>query len=149
MFGMLTDFEGSLFDEFRRMEEQLDSAFAGLPWQANIRSVARGSFPPINIGATEGKVEVYLFAPGLDPDKLEVSIQQNLLTVAGERELPVRDGVEYYRQERFSGQFRRVITLPDDVIPDRVEARYRDGVLQITVGRQEAVKPRQIEVKAA
>jgi HSP20 family protein len=149
MFGMLTDFEGSLFDEVRRMEEQFDAMFDGWPWQAGIRSVARGSFPPINIGATADKVEVYLFAPGLDASTLEVSIQQNLLTVAGERRLELKENANYYRQERFSGAFRRVITLPEDVMPDGVQARYRDGVLHITVARQEAVKPRQIEVKAA
>ena len=149
MFGLLTDYEGSLFNQFRRMEEELDEVFGGWPLQASIRSVARGSFPPINVGATENKVEVYLFAPGLDPSKTEVSIQQNLLTVTGSRPAQVREGANCYRQERFSGEFRRVIALPDDVIPDRTEARYRDGVLHITIDRQEAIKPRQIDVKAA
>jgi HSP20 family protein len=60
--------------------------------------------------------------------------------------VPVDEAANYYRQERFDGEFRRVITLPDDVDPDRVEAKYRDGVLQITVQRREAVRPRQITV---
>ena len=61
--------------------------------------------------------------------------------------MPVNENVNYYRQERFNGEFRRVIALPDDVDPDRVEARYRDGILHITVQRREVAKPRQIEVK--
>jgi HSP20 family protein len=106
--------------------------------------VARGTFPPINVGATPDKLEVYLFAAGLDPKKLQLSLQQNLLTVTGERQAPPSEAATYYRRERFNGEFRRVITLPDDVDPDRVEARYRDGVLHISVSRKEAAKPRTI-----
>ncbi|HEY3583541.1 MAG TPA: Hsp20/alpha crystallin family protein, partial [Casimicrobiaceae bacterium] len=54
---------------------------------------------------------------------------------------------DYYRKERYDGEFRRVITLPDDVDSDRVQASYRDGVLQITVQRREASRPRQISVQ--
>ncbi|TLY78779.1 MAG: Hsp20/alpha crystallin family protein, partial [Gammaproteobacteria bacterium] len=52
----------------------------------------------------------------------------------------------YYRQERFGGEFRRVISLPEDVDPERVEAKYRDGIVQITVHRRESARPRQIEI---
>jgi HSP20 family protein len=147
MFGNLTNFGGGLFDEFSRLEEQMDEMFGRWPWPAGIRSVARGTYPPINVGGTPEEVDVYLFAAGLDPDTLDISMQQNLLTVAGERKAPVEENVNYYRTERFDGGFRRVITLPEDVDPDRVEARYRDGILQIRIQRREAARPRQIEVK--
>jgi HSP20 family protein len=147
MFGGLINFESSLFDQFRRMEQEVDELFGRWPLPAGIRSVARGTYPPINVGSTPEKVDIYLFAAGLDPKGLDISIQQNLLTVSGERRLPVNDNVNYYRQERFNGEFRRAITLPEDVDPDRVEARYRDGVLHLTVPRREVTKPRQIEVK--
>ena len=147
MFAQLTNMESNLFDEFRRLEQEVDALFGRGPWPAGIRSVERGTFPPINVGATPEKVEVYLFAAGLDPKALDISIQQNLLTVSGERRLSIEKGANYYRQERFSGDFRRVITLPEDVDPDRVSASYRDGVLQITIERREAAKPRQIHVQ--
>jgi HSP20 family protein len=147
MFGSLLNFESSLFDQFRRMEQEMDELFGRWPLPAGIRSVAQGTYPPINVGSTPEKVDIYLFAAGLDPKGLDISIQQNLLTVSGERRLPVNDNVNYYRQERFNGEFRRVITLPEGVDPDRVEARYRDGVLHLTVPRHEMAKPRQIEVK--
>jgi HSP20 family protein len=147
MFGSLVNFESSLFDQFRRMEQEMDELFGRWPLPAGIRSVARGAYPPINVGSTPEKVDIYLFAAGLDPKGLDISIQQNLLTVSGERRLPVNDNVNYYRQERFNGEFRRAITLPEDVDPDRVEAHYRDGVLHLTVPRREVAKPRQIEVK--
>ena len=101
---------------------------------------------PINVGSTQDRVDVYLFAAGLDPRQLDLSIQQNLLTVSGSRKLQADSDAEYYRRERFDGEFRRVVTLPDDVDPERVEARYRDGVLQITLQRREAARPRQISI---
>ncbi len=147
MFGRLTSMEGSLFDEFRRLEREVDALFGRGAWPAGIRSMAQGTYPPVNVGATPEHVEAYLFAAGLDPASLDISIQQNLLTIAGERQLSSEENANYYRKERFSGVFRRVITLPEDVDPDKVSARYQDGVLQITVQRREATRPRQIEIK--
>jgi HSP20 family protein len=147
MFGTLTNFGGSLFDEFRRMEQEMEEIYNRWPWPAGIRSVARGTFPPINVGSTATQVDVYLFSSGLDPKSVDVSIQQNLLTISGERKIPAQEGTNYYRQERFNGPFRRVITLPEDVDAERVEATYREGILHIKVPRREAARPRQIEIK--
>ncbi len=148
MFATLGNYESNLFDDLRRFDQEMDELLGRFAWPVSgIRSVARGTFPAVNVGATPEKVDVYLFAPGLDPKKLELSMQQNLLTVSGERKVPVEKQSDYYRQERYSGEFRRVITLPDDVDPDRVDARYRDGVLQISVARREAARPRQITVQ--
>ena len=147
MFGSLFgSFDTSLFDELRRLESEMDQLFGRGSLPAGIRAMRRGTFPPVNVGATPERVDVYLFAAGLDPKSLDISIQQNLLAVSGERKIPVDEAADYYRQERFDGEFRRVITLPEDVDPDRVDAKYRNGVLQITVQRREAARPRQISV---
>lgn len=138
--------ETDLFDQFRRLESEMGQLFGHSPWPAGIRAVQRGTFPPINVGATPERVDVYLFAAALDPKKIDVSIQQNLLSVSGSRTIEPNENAEYYRRERYDGDFRRVITLPDDVDPERVAAKYRDGVLQITIQRREAARPRQITV---
>lgn len=147
MFGTLGSFEGSLFDELRRMEQGMDQLFGAGPWPNSIRSVARGAYPPINIGSTADQVDVYLFAAGVNTESLDISIQKNLLTINGERRLITEAGADYFRQERFNDKFHRVVTLPEDVDPEKVDASYRDGVLRITVQRRESTKPRQIEVK--
>ena len=147
MFVSLFDsFEGGLLGELRRFENEMDQLLGRGRGPAGIRTVRRGTFPPINVGASPERVDVYLFAAGLDPKDLDISIQQNLLAVSGRRTVETHEEADYYRRERFAGEFRRVITLPDDVDPERVEAKYRDGVLQITVQRRESARPRQITV---
>ena len=146
MFGNLTSFESSLFDQFRRLQDEMDELFGQQTWPVSIRSLPRGTFPGINVGATAEKVVVYVFAPGVDPKGVDVSLQQNLLTISSERKLAPAENAAYYRQERFGGEFRRVVSLPDDIDPDQVEARYSDGILQISIQRREAARPRQIQI---
>lgn len=89
-------------------------------------------------------------APGLDPASLQVTTDRGLLVIAGERksDLPEsRDGVAVYAQERFTGSFRRVVSLPEDADPARVDATYRDGVLRISIAKRESSRPRRIEVQ--
>ena len=145
MWG-LNHLEGGLFDEFRRLEREVDQLFGATRWPGSIRDVAVGTFPPMNLGCNAEEVDLYLFAPGIDPKSLDLTIQRNLLTVSGERRVIREEGADYYRRERFEGKFRRVVTLPDDVDPERVDARYADGVLQVTVKRSESARPKQITV---
>ncbi|HIE53963.1 MAG TPA: Hsp20/alpha crystallin family protein [Chromatiaceae bacterium] len=144
MFGF-PGFGSSLFDDLLRIQREMESVFGG-PLTTGIRSMGSASFPPVNVGTTADEVDVYLFAPGIDPTSLDISLQNNVLTVSGERRIIREEGASYYRKERFDGEFRRVITLPEDVDPERVDAIYRDGVLYIRIERKESSKPRQIKV---
>jgi HSP20 family protein len=147
MFESLFDaFDTGLFEQFRRLESEMGELFGHAPWASGIRANPQASFPPLNVGATPERVDVYLFAAGLDPKALDLSIQQNLLTISGARRVEANKNAEYYRHERFDGDFRRLVTLPDDIDAERVEAKYRDGVLQITIQRRESARPRQITV---
>jgi HSP20 family protein len=146
LFGRLTGFQDSLLDEFWRLHQEMDEILSDGASSGAIRSAPRGAFPAINLIQTPAEVQVYLFVPGVDPKKLEVSVQQGLLTVSGERQLSVNDQATNYRRERFGGEFRRAISLGNEVDPDKVEATYRDGILQIRVRRREAARARQIEI---
>ncbi|QJD29302.1 Hsp20/alpha crystallin family protein [Methylococcus geothermalis] len=149
MYESLLRFPTDLFSEFDRMQREMEQMFGALGMPTSIRAVTRG-FPAVNIGATPKSVEVYAFAPGVDPSKLEVSVDRGLLTIAGERpsELPEEnDKVSVYADERFSGSFKRVVSLPEDVDPSGIQARYRDGVLRVSVPRSEAAQPKRIEVR--
>jgi HSP20 family protein len=110
-----------------------------------------GAFPAVNVGVSPDAVHVYAFAPGLDTNALDLSIERNLLTLSGERKVvePAPETeASYYLRERFNGAFKRVIGLPEGVNPEQVNAVYRNGVLSITIGKQETAKARQIQVNA-
>jgi HSP20 family protein len=147
MFTRFVVPESSVFSEMRRLEQELDDLLGGgSSWSSSIRSLPPGTFPAINVGSTDEQVTVYVFAPGVDPKSLDVQMQQNLLSISGRREEAPEKGATYYRQERFRGEFNRVLTLPEDVDADQVEAKYREGIVEITVKRRQAAKPRQIAV---
>jgi HSP20 family protein len=146
MFGHSTGFDPEFFAPLERMRQEMDQLFGTGSVGPGIRAVTAGTFPPLNMGVSPEQIDVYAFSAGIDPKSLEITLQQNLLSISGERRISYPEGVQLYRRERFDGKFRRVLSLPEDVDPDQVEAKYQDGVLRITVQRREAVKPRQIQV---
>jgi len=150
MYRSTSAFSGGLFNEFDRLQQELYSALGSLGLANSIRSASRPTFPQINIGSTSKSIEVYAFAPGIDPNKLETTIDQGLLTISGVREATPdaqREESGRYASERFFGKFKRVINLPEDADPTQVEARYQDGVLCVSVARREAPQPQRIQVK--
>lgn len=146
MYNTVFNFSDDLFSEL----EQWQRHWVGRNSVSTIRPVARGSFPAINLGSTPSSVEVYAFIPGVDAKSLDIQIDKNLLTLQGERhlELPKEDSkLTVYAQERFSGKFKRVITLPDDVDVNKVSASYKEGVLHISIQRREEAQPKRIEIQ--
>lgn len=137
-----------VFAELNRLQSLLDQVFQPAE-RSSIRGLTGASFPVINVGTTPDSVEIMALAPGLDPQNLQLSVDRGLLVIAGERKDQVPeagDGVSVYAQERFSGTFRRVVSLPDEADPSKVDASYRDGILRISVAKRESSKPRRIEV---
>ena len=135
--------------ELSRMQGLLDQVFRP-SGPSSIRLADAGSFPALNVGTTPGSVEVMALAPGLDPQKIEVTVDRGLLVIAGERrgQLPTEgERHSIHARERFAGRFRRVVTLPDDADAARVEASYRDGILRISIAKCESSQPRRVEVQ--
>jgi len=137
-----------VFSELNRLQGFLDQVFQPFG-RTSIRALTGTTFPVINVGSTDDTIEVMAMAPGLDPASLQLTIDRGLLIMAGERTSQpsgFSEQASSYAQERFTGQFRRVISLPDDVDPQKVDATYRDGILRVTLSRRESSKPRQIQV---
>lgn len=150
MYLSLLNHPQSLFGQFERLRQQLDDAFDVSGLSSSIRSVASGSVPALNVGRTANSVEVYAFAPGLDAAKIEVTLDRGVLRISGERSesIPTNDPkINVYARERQTGSFTRAVALPDDVDPGQVTARYRDGVLQVSIARREATQPKRIAVQ--
>lgn len=152
MYASLTRFPGDMFADFDTLQRQVEQLLGNRARPSSIRAAQRGAFPAINMGSTRDAIEIYAFAPGIDPAKLEVSVDRGLLTIAGERadDLPQEsETVSIFAAERFNGPFKRVVSLPEDADASRVDANYRDGILRIVVPKRESSKPRRIEVKDA
>lgn len=142
-----TYFPRDLFAEFDRLQREVSSLFDATP---SIRGLGRGGYPALNVGASPASVEVYAFAPGLDPASIDVHLERGVLTLSGERKgtAPASDEkTTLHLDERFAGRFRRVVSLPDDIDPDSVSASYTDGVLHVGIKRREAAQPRRITVQ--
>jgi len=137
-----------VFAELDRLQREVQEAFDLSP---SIRGIGRGGFPALNVGGTPESVEIYAFAPGLDPATIELNLDGGLLTIAGERpaSLPATDDdkAAVHINERFGGRFRRVVSLSDDADPNSVSADYRDGVLHIKVKRHQSAQPRRITIQ--
>jgi HSP20 family protein len=140
-------FPGDLFSELDRLQ-RLSQHFAGPT--TSIRGLGRNSFPALNVGGTPDSVEVFAFAPGLDPKTIEVTIERGVLTLSGDRpgDIPAEEAkASVHINERFAGRYRRTVGLSDDVDPGRVTAKYSDGVLHISIKRRESTQPRRIQIQ--
>jgi HSP20 family protein len=139
-------FPRDLFAEVERLQRQMQQALELSP---SIRGFARGGFPALNVASTPQSAEIYGFAPGLDPSKIEVQLERGVLSISGERksDLPREpEGASVHMNERFAGRFHRVISLSDDLDPNEVRATYREGVLHVSIKRQESALPRRIDI---
>ncbi len=102
-----------------------------------------------DVAATDDNVVVRLEAPGMDPDDFDIHVDGDWLVVAGQKRYErTEEGRGYVRTERAFGRFTRRIPLPAEVDADDVDARYRNGVLEIDLPRHERGKPRRIEIAA-
>jgi HSP20 family protein len=138
-------FPRDVFAELDRLQREMQQSFDLSP---SIRGMARGGFPAMNVGSTPKSVEIYAFAPGIEPASLDVQIEKGVLTIAGERKAEAMpEKAIMHIDERFAGRFRRVVSLPDDIDASAVEATYRNGVLHISIARKEAAQPRRITVQ--
>lgn len=137
-------FPRDLFAELDRLQREMLQSFEPYP---SIRGLARG-YPALNVGGTPYSVDVYAFAPGLDPAALEVHLEKGALTISGERKPnEVSEDATQHLEERFAGRFRRVVSLPDDIDANAVQASYRDGVLHVRIQRKAEAQPQRITIQ--
>ncbi len=137
----------SPFDEWAQMRRQLDRLFedATAPYQR----LQAGVFPLINL--TEDKNNYYVRAelPGVKAKELDIQATVNSLAITGERKIASEEqSARYHRREREAGKFSRMIGLPGEINPDKVEAKLENGILTVVVAKAEAAKPKQITIKS-
>ena len=134
--AVLQDRLNSLFSEFARPEGESEAA-------------AAGSFvPAVDIYEDAQKLVLKLEVPGVKQDDLEIHVENQILTVKGERKFETEEKEEnFHRIERRYGSFVRTFTLPQTVDTDAVTASYDAGILSISLAKKAEAKPRQIKVQ--
>ena len=139
----------SPFEELEQMRSRMDRLSEGLS-RGSWREPTAGVFPLMNV--TEDKDNYYLRAelPGIGAEELDISVTGDTLSLSGERKMAAEDEqAKYHRRERDAGKFNRIVSLPDQIDTQKVEARCADGILTVILPKAEAVKPKQITVKTS
>jgi HSP20 family protein len=112
-------------------------------------SQASADFPAINVWEKDNQLVVTTELPGVDPEKINVSVNGAVLTISGSSEFePLKEGEVYLRQERETGSFQRNFQLPFAVDAKKVEAKYERGILRITLPRAEEDLPKKIKINS-
>ncbi len=139
----------SPFAELDRVRREMDRLLEGYgsPFSARASS---GLWPAVNVSHDGENYYIRAEIPGVKPSDLEVTSTRNALSLAGTRSFPrEEEKASFHRRERDEGSFRRTITLPGEFDGSKVEARCTDGVLEITLPKAEAAKPKQITVRTS
>ena len=137
---------GSAWGELDRLQREMNRLFEPLTGGG---TPGQGDFPAVNVWTGEDNAVLTAELPGVDPDKIEVTVKDDTVTIRGNRE-PERlgEGETYLRQERGTGTFVRSFALPFHVDGDKVTAQYQKGILQLILPRREADKPKKISINA-
>lgn len=129
---------------FNLVDRFFDNNYTTVP--TSEKTTGNGWVPAVDIAETGSAFVATVDLPGLNKDAIELSIENNVLTLKGERSFESDDETTVRRRERAFGSFQRAFTLPTDVDSTKVEATFRDGVLTLTMPKSEAAKPRTIEI---
>lgn len=138
------------FRELRALQDEVNRAFSGSLSRGNEPGMMRGAWNP-SVDIFENKDQIVLEAelPGMNPEDVNISIENNVLTLHGERKFEKKsDGDNFHRVERSYGSFTRSFTLPPTVSSENAEASFDNGVLRLSLAKREEAKPRRIEIKA-
>src|SRR6056297_2860816 len=136
---MVIDFS-TFYDFPRQLDRMLDEM-----WKPSMISQRRQSYPPVNIHDDETNIYVYSEIPGMNIDDIDLTLSDGSLQIKGKREVAKGN---FYRQERPTGLFQRVINLNVPVDVDNVKARMKDGVLDVVLPKSEEAKPKKISIEA-
>lgn len=133
--------------ELERLHEEMNRTFRSA---GGNRAYLRGEFPAVNIWVKDDDAILTAELPGIDPEKIDITVKNDTVTVRGESEVAeLGEGETYLRQERGAGSFVRSFALPFKVDPESVSAQYQKGILQVILPRAEEDKPKRIAIKAA
>ncbi len=134
------------WDPFRELEDLRRVTDRLLGMGARPCYTRRLEYPPLDVLEDENGFVVIASLPGMSKDQIHISLLGQTMTIEGERPADNGENHRYLRRERGYGKFQRTVEFQTQVQSDKVEARYQDGVLSISVPKAESAKPKQIDV---
>ncbi len=139
------------WDPWSTLRDEMNNLFEGPLWATPTRQTQlfNGWTPALDLYQTNDDVVAVVELPGMRKEDIELSLQDGMLTISGERKTETPDADKTARSERFVGKFRRSISLPTRVDANKVTAVYKDGMLTVTLPKAEEVKPKQIQVNVS
>ena len=132
-----------------RLNRILDEAFgsSAFPEQGNV--ITSTLFAPTDVSEDADALQITMELPGVQPEDARLSLENNILTIRGEKRQEIDENNErVHRFERVYGTFERTFALPNTVDPDKIDARFENGVLLIRIPKAERARPREIRVNA-
>jgi len=140
---------GDVFGELTRMQEEMNRFFDDFFGEQR-RGLAEGAWlPAVDVSETESELVVRAELPGMSHEDIEINVQDNILTLKGEKKQEKKEEKEnFHRLERSYGSFSRSFSLPAGVKPDDIKATFKDGVLQVTMPKAEEAKAKKIAITA-
>jgi HSP20 family protein len=139
------------FRELHSLQDEMTRLFAGVaPRSGNRDEVSFGAWnPSVDIFEDKDKLVLEAELPGMKRDDFELSVENNVITLKGERRFEKKTNEDnYHRVERSYGSFTRSFTLPQTVSSEGAEAEFKDGILKVTLPKREDTKARKIEIKS-
>ncbi|AEA34049.1 Hsp20/alpha crystallin family protein [Hippea maritima] len=136
------------FKELTTLQERLNRVFNDLLPSSSQGRDTTDWMPAVDIYETKDSINIEVEAPGMKEDDIKINLENNTLTIYGERKFEKKEeGKNYYRMERSYGSFSRSFLLPDNVNVDAIKAKYKDGVLTITLPKKPESKPKEIPIE--
>ena len=131
------------------MDRLFDEGFSR-PWRLIPQTESYEATFPVEVSETDGELEVKAALPGVKPEEVEITVQNDVLTIKAEHKDTTEEKKrDYYRREIRYGTFHRAMTLPVSVDSDKAEASFDNGVLYLRLPKAEALRPKQIKVGVA
>lgn len=134
-----------------RLQRDLDRLLGAASTPADESAAVTSDWlPAVDIKEEANGFVIHADVPGVEPKDIDVTLENGILTIRGQRRVEAREERDGYRRvERVSGQFFRRFSLPDTAAADGVEAKYSNGVLEVRIPKQAQAEPRRIKVEAA
>lgn len=146
--GLKDPFESTISKEIARLQNEMNTLFERF-FGRSFPFIKSTNYPAVNIYHDNENLYITAELPGVKIEDLDITLEEDTLTLKGEKKSLAIEGATYYKKEREEGTFSRVISLPIKIEPEKATASLKNGILTVTIPKAEEAKPKKIEIKVS